>query len=100
LNYLLENGEFKMKSGKIFKRGPLVSEVEVVPGHYRRRYKRVLDLEAMKGSKKKQASDLSSAENQPDEPVVKKVPAKKVPAKKAAAKKTPVKKKSASKSKE
>ena len=41
-----------MKSGKIFKKGPLVSEVEVVPGHYRRRYKKVLDIEAMEKPKK------------------------------------------------
>ena len=41
-----------MKSGKIFKKGPLVSEVEVAPGHYRRRYKKVLDIEAMEKPKK------------------------------------------------
>ena len=61
-----------MKSGKIFKRGPLVSEVEVAPGHYRRRYKKVLDLDAMKKAKGKQASKPSAPKADAD-----KAPAKK-----------------------
>lgn len=52
-----------MKTGKIFKKGPLISEVEVAPGQYRRRYKKVLDLEAMKGTKKKQVSKAPEAES-------------------------------------
>lgn len=62
-----------MKSGKIFKKGPLISEVEVAPGHYRRRYKKVLDLEAMKGASKKQAPKVKST---PEDSSEKKAPAK------------------------
>ena len=76
-----------MKSGKIFKRGPLVSEVEVAPGHYRRRYKKVLDLDAMKKAKGKKASKPSAPKAD-----AYKAPAKKAAPKKAAPKKSAPKK--------
>tara|TARA_R110000824_G_scaffold67693_1_gene175292 strand:- start:16 stop:261 length:246 start_codon:yes stop_codon:yes gene_type:complete len=66
-----------MKSGKIFKKGPLISEVEVAPGQFRRRYKKVLDLEAMKSAKKKQVSKAPETESPSEETPKKAAPKKK-----------------------